>query len=718
MRLFAVRHAFTVPSLAVALTAAHLGAQAPTPATPAPANLPAPMAASAIPTTPAGAALREWLDAFNRADSARLAAFVRRYETEAPVENLLDFRRQTGGFNLLSIERNEPRRIEFFVRERGGSTTAVGEFALPATGDRPIVGPRLQALGPNMPVSAMRIDAATRARVVNRAAALLDSFYVFPEVARRMGDSARARLARGAYDRDDSGIAFARHLTEAFSAVAHDKHLNVRFSARTLPAPPPDNAGPTTPPPDEVTRRKRESEEGNCSFEKVERLAGNVGYLNFDGFDDAELCAPTVAAAMTFLAGTRALIIDLRQNGGGSPGMVALVSSYLFDGRTHLNDLWTRSTNATEEFWTRDSVAGRRFGGTKPVFVLTSARTFSGAEEFAYNLKTLKRATIVGETTGGGAHPVRGRRVDEHFMIGVPFARAINPITKTSWEGVGVEPDVKASAGDALGVALKLASGGGRAGGRAVAPSATPAAASAVTPAASQRPADTYVIVHGAWGGGWDWRTVDSMLTASGNSVRRATLTGLGERVHLASPSVGLGTHITDVVNLILFENLHDVVLVGHSYGGMVITGVADQIPDRIRRLLYVDAMLPESGESVVTAGGDPNRARWARTMVDSAKNGLIVPGWVLPGAPPPHDTPQPVRTFTEPLVLTNPAGRRVPGTYILTVEAGKKEEDDDFALFARRAKMRGFAYHVVESDHVVERTAPRALSDLLERVP
>ena len=104
--------------------------------------------------------------------------------------------------------------------------------------------------------------------------------------------------------------------------------------------------------------------------------------------------------------------------------MVALVSSYLFDGRTHLNDLWTRSTNATEEFWTRDSVAGRRYGGGKPVFVLTSARTFSGAEEFAYNLKTLKRATIVGETTGGGAHPVRGRRINEHFMIGVPFARA------------------------------------------------------------------------------------------------------------------------------------------------------------------------------------------------------------------------------------------------------------------------------------------------------
>jgi C-terminal processing protease CtpA/Prc len=159
---------------------------------------------------------------------------------------------------------------------------------------------------------------------------------------------------------------------------------------------------------------------------------------------------------MTFLAGTRAMIIDLRQNGGGSPKMVALISSYLFDRRTHLNDLWTRSTNATEEFWTQDSVAGRRFGGEKPVFVLTSTNTFSGAEEFTYNLKALKRATIVGETTGGGAHPVRGRRIDEHFMIGVPFARAINPVTRTNWEGVGVEPDTKVLAGEALKTALKL----------------------------------------------------------------------------------------------------------------------------------------------------------------------------------------------------------------------------------------------------------------------
>ena len=146
----------------------------------------------------------------------------------------------------------------------------------------------------------------------------------------------------------------------------------------------------------------------------------------------------------------------MRENGGGSPGMVAFVSSYLLDRRTHLNDLWTRRTGKTEEFWTRDSVPGRRFGGEKPIYVLTSARTFSGAEEFTYNLKHMKRATIIGETTGGGAHPVAGHRIDEHFMIGVPFARAINPITHTNWEGVGVKPDIVVPADDALAAAQKL----------------------------------------------------------------------------------------------------------------------------------------------------------------------------------------------------------------------------------------------------------------------
>jgi C-terminal processing protease CtpA/Prc len=238
--------------------------------------------------------------------------------------------------------------------------------------------------------------------------------------------------------------------------IGHDKHLSVHYSVHALPPERAEGATPPTPSAEEGTRERRQMDEINCGFRKAEQLDGNVGYLKFDMFADPEICGPTAAAAMSFLAGTRALIMDLRENDGGTPGMIAVVESYLFDRRTHLNDVWTRHTGSTEEFWTRDSVPGRRFGGEKPVYVLTSARTFSGAEAFAYDLGANKRATIVGETTRGGAHLVRGRRIDDHFMIRVPWARAINPITHANWEGVGVEPDVKVPASEALATAQKL----------------------------------------------------------------------------------------------------------------------------------------------------------------------------------------------------------------------------------------------------------------------
>ena len=160
---------------------------------------------------------------------------------------------------------------------------------------------------------------------------------------------------------------------------------------------------------------------------------------------------------MNFVANTDALIFDLRQNGGGDPVMVALICSYLFgDKPVHLNDLYWRKGDHTDEFWTKPNVAGKRYGD-KDIYILTSSRTFSGAEEFSYNLKNLKRATIVGETTGGGAHPGGTVRLHEHFGVFVPIGRAISPITKTNWEGTGVEPDVKVSKEQALKTAYLMA---------------------------------------------------------------------------------------------------------------------------------------------------------------------------------------------------------------------------------------------------------------------
>ena len=186
-------------------------------------------------------------------------------------------------------------------------------------------------------------------------------------------------------------------------------------------------------------------------------LPGGIGYLKFNFFSGDPAAQKTASAAMNFLANCNAIIFDLRENGGGSPDMIAYLSSYLFDEPVHLNSFYNRPTDTTTDTWTQKDVPGQKLGPETPVFVLTSNYTFSGAEEFSYNLKNLKRGTIVGETTGGGAHPVRPVTLGQQMHITMPFARAINPITKTNWEGVGVKPHVETSADDALDKAIDLA---------------------------------------------------------------------------------------------------------------------------------------------------------------------------------------------------------------------------------------------------------------------
>ena len=410
----------------------------------------------AIPDTPAGRTLQAWLDGFNSGDRGRLEAYLTKYEPTKSVDSELNFRNQTGGFELVRIANSDRLRIEFQVKEKAGPTNAVGKIEVKDADPAVVVRFSLRAIPPGMTAAdmSMKIDAATRARVIDGAVARLNEFYVFPETAKKMGEAVQARLKGGGYDAITDGDDFASKLTEDLRAVSQDKHLGVNFSAQVIP-----NREPgANPPPDPATLEQRRTQvlrRNNCAFEKVEWLPSNIGYLKFNGFAGPELCGPTVTIAMNFLANVDALIIDLRSNGGGSPEMVAYICSYLFAERTHLNDLYNRKEDKTTEYWTRD-VPGPRLT-KQPVFVLTSKRTFSGAEEFTYNLKNLKRATIIGETTGGGAHPVSGHRIDDHFSIGVPFARAINPISKTNWEETGVEPDIKVPASEALEVAKKMA---------------------------------------------------------------------------------------------------------------------------------------------------------------------------------------------------------------------------------------------------------------------
>lgn len=292
----------------------------------------------------------------------------------------------------------------------------------------------------------LRIDAATRVSVIDAVLDTLDRRYVFPEVAKKVASAIRDRQKRGEYDNLTLGPAFAEVLTLHVQEVTGDRHIRIGYSAEPLP----ERQNRSEPSAEEIEEYRLQSRRLNHGFERLERLQGNVGYIDLRGFYDANLAAETATHAMSFLANTDVLIFDLRKNGGGDPAMVALLCTYLFgDEPVHLNDLYFREENRTTEFWTLPYVPGPKYGN-KPVYVLTSRRTFSGAEEFANNLKTLKRATIVGEATGGGANPGGGERLGPHFRMFVPTGRAINPITKSNWEGPGVEPDVKVPAGYAL----------------------------------------------------------------------------------------------------------------------------------------------------------------------------------------------------------------------------------------------------------------------------
>ncbi len=289
------------------------------------------------------------------------------------------------------------------------------------------------------------IDAALRRQVVESLAVNLERKYVFPDVGNRMAADLRARLGRGEYDGVTDGEVLARTLTGNLGDIGHDKHLNVDYFARV--ANPVIDERPSR---EERARRDAFMRRINYGFERAERMRGNVGYLDLRGFVDLEHGRATALAALRFLSGSDALIIDLRKNGGGEPAMVALISSILFPKgeKVHLNDLVWRKGNKVEQYWTEANLDLPRITGE--VYVLTSSHTFSAAEEFTYNLKQLRRATQVGETTGGGANPGEGIILVPHFGVFMPTGHARNPITHDNWEGKGVVPEIAVPADQAL----------------------------------------------------------------------------------------------------------------------------------------------------------------------------------------------------------------------------------------------------------------------------
>ncbi|MDI3287370.1 S41 family peptidase [Polyangium sp. 15x6] len=297
--------------------------------------------------------------------------------------------------------------------------------------------------GPDGPVTPEERNAAIEALLEN-----LDARYVFPEKAKQVRAAVEARRKRGEYDKLTTGQALASTLTKHVNDVLKDAHFRVRYHDQKIP----EAELQTEPTAAERERFAAEGQRLNGGFERIERLPGNIGYVEVRSFAFLGRGVEAAAAAMNFLAETDALIVDVRRNGGGDPELVAALCSYFFDSAVHLNDIYDRPKNETRQFWTSPTVPGKRYLG-KDVYVLTSKRTGSGAEEFAYDLQTQKRAVIIGEKTWGGANPGDVLRLGDHLAAFVPSGRAINPITKTNWEGVGVLPDIAVPAEDALRVA-------------------------------------------------------------------------------------------------------------------------------------------------------------------------------------------------------------------------------------------------------------------------
>jgi len=298
------------------------------------------------------------------------------------------------------------------------------------------------------PVGRGNLDAAERQLVVDAAITNLKQHYVYPDRAQKIAETLLAHKKRGEYDAIADGDTFAHQLTKQMRDVSHDMHLELVYSRDPLPPQPTEEQTP-----EKLARYREAMKQINCAFEKVETLPHNIGYLKLNFFPDRSECEQTVTAAMVSLNNADALIIDLRDNRGGMPNMVALLASYLFD---HPEYFYNPRENTTQESWTHSPVPGNKLAD-KPVYVLTSSRTISGAEQFCYNLKMLKRATLIGETTGGAAHAGVWHRIDDHFGMGIPETKPINPYAASDWEDTGVEPDVKVSVPDALEAAVKLA---------------------------------------------------------------------------------------------------------------------------------------------------------------------------------------------------------------------------------------------------------------------
>lgn len=405
-----------------------------------------------LPETAHGRCVTEFLEMLANPTPVRITAFEmahrspKRLSARPMADRITQAREISAGVGKLKLREvvgvSESTISIIADSDRGAAFDVVFDFDAEQGGKLDKISV-LDAGGPLDGARPEKLTADRRKEIVEAVATAVDENYVYPETGRKMAAAVRDQLKAGEYDEVEDDAALTRRLTDDMRSISNDRHLGVRLAVRV-------SRGPCGPSVGEIASE-------NSAFRKVEVLPGNIGYVRFDAFVDGTEAQETAAAALAFLAHCDALVFDLRHNGGGSPESIRFITSYLFDTRTHLNDMVDRSGKVVEEYWTLESVPGRRFASDLPVYVLTSSFTFSGAEEFCYNLQNLKRATIVGEKTGGGAHPVRGVKIDDRVVASVPFMRACNPVSKTNWEGVGIQPDEPTKADEALDRAVELA---------------------------------------------------------------------------------------------------------------------------------------------------------------------------------------------------------------------------------------------------------------------
>lgn len=285
---------------------------------------------------------------------------------------------------------------------------------------------------------------ADRAQIVKELSRNIDSDYVNPDVAAKMVSALRQHQNAGDYDAITQGPSFAAKLTADLRAISHDGHLSVDYLPEAIPEHPVDE-----PTPEELEQFRIAGKRRNFEFRKVEELSGSVGLLEIDGFYPAEFVREPLTGAISFLANSEAIILDLRHNGGGAPDGVLALESYFFKDATHITDQYVRATKELHQYWTSPTLTGPSLADKK-LYILISHDTFSAPEDLAYNLQALGRATIIGETSGGGAHGTKPYRISAHFMASIPFNDSINPVTHGNWEGRGVIPDVRVPADQAL----------------------------------------------------------------------------------------------------------------------------------------------------------------------------------------------------------------------------------------------------------------------------